>query len=236
MHRRAACPFSQIPDYQWAEFWRRRRRQSVAASRVTCQRYTGGFTATHGYLLQTDAGTLLVDAPEGVAEWLDSLAVVPDALLLTHQHFDHVTDAAKLQAAGLPIYAWAAYSSELTLADQARSWGLPIAVESFQVDHLLAGRGHLALIGLQFALLPVPGHSPDSVVFHLPEHGQAFVGDTLFAGSIGRTDLPHGEHATLLEGIRRHLLTLPETTQVFPGHGPATTIAAERRGNPFLAS
>ncbi len=207
----------------------------MAISRVTCRRYTGGFTATHGYLLQTAAGTLLVDAPEGVAEWLDSLEITPDALLLTHQHFDHVMDAGKLQAAGLPIYAWAAHSPGLTLEDQARAWGLPIAVEGFQVDHLLAGRGHLALIGLQIALLPVPGHSPDSVVFHLAEHGQAFVGDTLFAGSIGRTDLPHGEHAALLDGIRRHLLTLPETTRVFPGHGEGTTIAAERRGNRFLA-
>lgn len=208
----------------------------MAASRVTIQRYTGGFTATHGYLLQTSAGSLLIDAPEGVADWLESLGVQPDALLLTHQHFDHVLDAAKLQALGVRIFAWDDYSPALTLEDQARSWGLPIVVTSYHVDELLAGRGHLALTGLQFALLPVPGHSPDSVVFFLAEQAQAFVGDTLFAGSIGRTDLPHGEHGVLLEGIHRHLLTLPDETEVFPGHGPATTIAAERRENPFVAS
>jgi hydroxyacylglutathione hydrolase len=208
----------------------------VAASRVICQCYTGGFTATNGYLLQTATGVLLVDAPEGVAEWLDSLAIKPDALLLTHQHFDHVMEAGKLQAAGVPIYAWADYSPALTLEDQARAWGLPIAVEPYRVDKVLAGHGHLALIGLQFALLPVPGHSPDSVVFFLAEKSLALVGDTLFAGSIGRTDLPHGEHATLLDGIRRHLLTLAESTEVLSGHGAATTIAAERRSNPFLSS
>jgi len=201
---------------------------------VICQRYTGGFTATNGYLLQSATGVVLVDAPEGVAEWLQSLAINPDALLLTHQHFDHVMDAGKLQAAGVPIYAWADYSPGLTLEDQARGWGLPIKVEHYRVDKLLAGHGHLALSGLQFALLPVPGHSPDSVVFYLAEESCALVGDTLFAGSIGRTDLPHGEHATLLDGIRRHLLTLPEATEVLSGHGPATTIAAERQGNRFL--
>ncbi len=201
---------------------------------MTCERFTGGFTATHGYLLRTPAGALLIDAPEGVAGWLAGRGIIPGALLLTHQHFDHVIDTRELQALGVRIFAWSGYAPELTLEDQARSWGLKVTVGQYVVDEQLEGRGQLALAGLQFALLPVPGHSPDSVAFHLPDASLVFAGDTLMGGSLGRTDLPHGDHDTLLAGIRRHLLGLPDATRVLAGHGEATTIGAERAGNPWL--
>jgi glyoxylase-like metal-dependent hydrolase (beta-lactamase superfamily II) len=99
-------------------------------------------------------------------------------------------------------------------------------------DRALTHGMQLSLGGLAFDVRHVPGHSPGHVAF--VGHGVAIVGDALFAGSIGRTDLPGGDAATLLASIRDQLLTLPDATIVYPGHGPATTIGQERRGNPFL--
>ncbi len=101
-------------------------------------------------------------------------------------------------------------------------------------DHALADGMRLALGGLAFEVRHVPGHTPGHVAF--VGHGAAVVGDAVFAGSIGRTDLPGGNTETLLTSIRDKLLTLPDETVVYPGHGPATTIGAERRSNPYLAA
>lgn len=196
--------------------------------------HTGGFTQTNGYLLETPAGNLLIDAPEGVADWLDQKGVRVDHVLLTHQHYDHVLDAAALQGRGARLHAFAPYSTELTLEDAARAWGLPVAVKPFRVDALLEMDQPLCLAGIEMSLAHVPGHAADAVIFHLPAHGIVFSGDTLFAGSIGRTDLPGGSTRQLLDGIANHLLTLPPETRVLSGHGPATTIGREVTGNPFL--
>ncbi len=196
--------------------------------------FTGGLAQTNGWLLETADGNLLVDAPEGIAAWLRARGVRIDALLLTHQHYDHVLDAAALQKQGVPVHAFAPYSQDLTLEKPARDWGMPIRVEPFTVDHLIQPGEPLALFGLEFSVAHVPGHATDSLTFHLPAHGIVLAGDALFQGSIGRTDLPGGDTDTLLDGIRRHLLTLDPATRVLPGHGPETTIDAEANGNPFL--
>jgi glyoxylase-like metal-dependent hydrolase (beta-lactamase superfamily II) len=196
--------------------------------------FTGGFAQTNGWLLETAEGNLLVDAPEGVAAWLARRGTRVDHLLLTHQHYDHVLDAAALQKQGVQIHAFAPYSQDLTLEKPAREWGMPLHVEPFTVDHLIVPGEPLKLCGLVFSVAHIPGHAADSLTFHLVSHGVVFAGDALFQGSIGRTDLPGGDTATLLDGIRRHLLTLDGTTRVLPGHGPETTIANEAAGNPFL--
>jgi hydroxyacylglutathione hydrolase len=201
---------------------------------MTITPYTGGFTQTNGYLVETPAGNLLIDAPEGVADWLAGKGVRVDDVLLTHQHYDHVLDAAALRAAGARLHAFAPYSQELTLEAAARAWGMPISVEPYEIDSVLDLDQVLCLAGLEFSLAHVPGHAVDSVTFYLPTGGLVFSGDTLFAGSIGRTDLPGGSTRQLLEGIDRHLLTLPDETSVLSGHGPATTIGREKQGNPFL--
>lgn len=197
-------------------------------------RFTGGMAQTNGYLLETSDGNLLVDAPEGIAEWLSGKAVRVDHLLLTHQHYDHVLDAAALQRAGARIHAFAAHSPDLTLETAVRAWGLPITVEPFEVDESFDLSAPLRLGGLTFGLAHVPGHSTDSVTFHLAAWHLLFSGDTLFAGSIGRCDLPGGSMETLVAGISRHLLVLPDETRVLPGHGGESTIARERSGNPYL--
>jgi len=196
--------------------------------------YTGGFTQTNGYLVETVDGNFLIDAPEGIAEWIDQKGVRVDDVLLTHQHYDHVLDAAALQKEGARLHAFASYSQELTLEAAARAWGMPISVEPYQVDSLLETDQPLRLAGLEISIAHVPGHATDGVIFHLPAHGIVFSGDTLFASSIGRTDLPGGSMRQLLDGIAHHLLTLPPETRVLSGHGPVTTIGREAAGNPFL--
>ncbi len=196
--------------------------------------YTGGFVQTNGYLVETPDGNLLIDAPEGIADWLSQRGVRVDDVLLTHQHYDHVMDAALLKAQGARLHAFEDYTAELTLEKPARTWGLPISVMPYQIDSHLVMTEPLRIAGLLIELAHVPGHSPDSVTFHLAEHGVVFSGDTLFAGSIGRTDLPGGSTKQLLGGIARHLMTLPEETRVFPGHGPSTTIGEEALNNPYL--
>ena len=196
--------------------------------------YTGGFAETNGYLIETPDGNLVIDAPEGIAEWLAGKGVRVDDVLLTHQHYDHVLDAAALQDGGARLHAFAAYSTDLTLENLARSWGLPVALAPYRIDAVLDVSQPLRLAGLEFALAHIPGHAADAVTFYLAAEGILFSGDTLFAGSIGRTDLPGGSTQMLLDGIARYLLPLPPTTKVLSGHGPATTIAREAAGNPFL--
>lgn len=196
--------------------------------------YTGGFVQTNGYLIETPDGNLLIDAPEGIAEWVTRRGVRVDDVLLTHQHYDHVTDAAALTALGARLHALDDYSADLTLESMVRSWGMPIAVTPYQIDRRFVMTAPLHIAGLEITLAHVPGHSLDSVTFYLPDHGVVFSGDTLFADSIGRTDLPGGSTTQLLDGIARHLMTLPPETRVLPGHGPATTIGEEAAGNPYL--
>lgn len=199
--------------------------------------YTGGFCETNGYLVETPDGNFIVDAPDGIADWVAARGVRVDDVLLTHQHFDHVLDAAALQATGARLHALEDYSDEFTLESLTRQWGAPVEVVPYRIDRKLEPDAvtPFHLCGLQFLLYHIPGHAPDSVVFHLPDHELAFSGDTLFAGSIGRTDLPGGSHRQLLDGIARHLLTLPPQTRLLSGHGPVTTIGEEMQTNPYLA-
>jgi glyoxylase-like metal-dependent hydrolase (beta-lactamase superfamily II) len=195
--------------------------------------FTGGLVGTNGYLVEGPGGLVIIDAPAGISESLAS-DQHPAAVLLTHQHFDHVEDVAALAAQGVPVHAWSGYAPDLVLDEAARRWGMPVTIPPFEVDQILDGKTSLEVAGLTFTLLHVPGHSPDSVCFHLPDAGTLFGGDTLFAGSIGRTDLPGGDPDLFSREIRAQLLPLPGETTVHPGHGPATTIAREIASNPFL--
>ena len=196
--------------------------------------YTGGLVQTNGYLIETPDGNLLIDAPEGIAEWTIQRGVRVDAVLLTHQHYDHVTDAAKMKESGALLYALEEHSKDLTLESVARGWGMPISVTPYQIDRRFILAEPLTLAGLGIILAHVPGHSTDSVTFYLADHGVVFSGDTLFAGSIGRTDLPGGSTTQLLDGIAKYLMALPPDTKVLPGHGPGTTVGEEARENPYL--
>ena len=196
--------------------------------------YCGGICSTNGYLVRSGAecAPVVIDAPEGITDWISGLEVVPAALLLTHQHFDHVEDAAALvERFGVPVYAWSEPSMDLTLEDRAKLMGVFEELLPYPVDHLLEGGGELRLEGSEigFEILHVPGHSPDSICFHHPDSGALFGGDVLMCGGYGRTDFPHGSESQLFSGICEKLWPLDEATSVFSGHGPATTIGDEKR-------
>ncbi len=207
---------------------------------VDVRKYTGGPAACNGFLVRGKSGFVAVDAPLGFADWV--LKRLPEgetlcALLLTHQHFDHVDDAARLkELTGCRICAHSAYSRDLTLEESAASsWGIT-PPPPFVVDEVLgSGRGEADWGGLQWQLFSVPGHSPDGMAYGLAERKHLFSGDILFSGSIGRADFPGGSMSTLVRGIREKLLVLPPETEVFCGHGYGTTIGEESLNNPFLS-
>ncbi|MDF1521772.1 MAG: MBL fold metallo-hydrolase [Trueperaceae bacterium] len=157
---------------------------------------------------------------------------------ITHAHFDHVTavDAIVAAVGDLPVRLHAAdrelYAASAALA--LRFGGL--VVDQPRTPTLDLAHGDVLEAGTVRATVRyVPGHAPGHVVFVLDGVGAVLAGDTLFQGGIGRTDLPFGDHALLLAGIRRELFSLPPDTIVWPGHGPATTVGAELAANPFFA-
>jgi glyoxylase-like metal-dependent hydrolase (beta-lactamase superfamily II) len=181
---------------------------------------------------------LLVDpgdeAPRLLAA-LEDLGVTVEAILLTHTHFDHVGAVAEMaRATGAPVHC-----PELEveiLADINRYMRFPGLgpFESYDADETVAGGDRLGLAGFEIEVLFVPGHSPGHVAYWFADEGVLISGDVLFAGSIGRTDLPGADHATLLASIATLLERLPDETQVLPGHMGTTTLGRERATNPFL--
>jgi hydroxyacylglutathione hydrolase len=178
------------------------------------------------------------DAQQGIDELLVRYRLKPIAVLLTHGHIDHMWSVAPVCGAkGIPAYIHP--DDRELLADPAKGLSLAVGQQLFggitftEPDDVreLADGSALSLAGLDFTVRHTPGHTPGSVTFG-SENG-LFTGDLLFAGSIGRTDLPGGDHQAMLRSLAR-TLTLPDDTLVLPGHGPQTTIGAERRTNPFL--
>jgi hydroxyacylglutathione hydrolase len=182
------------------------------------------------------------DAERGIEELLARYRLKPVAVLLTHGHIDHVWSVGPVCGAkGIP--AWIHPADRGLLADPASGLALNVGQQLFggitftepdDVRELTDGAA-LELAGVQLTVGHVPGHTPGSVTFRggADDLDALFSGDLLFAGSIGRTDLPGGDHAAMLKSLAR-TLTLPDETVVLPGHGPQTTVGAERRTNPFL--
>lgn len=201
---------------------------------LTC--FTGGFLQTNAWLVQQADNLVIIDAPEGACAWLEENRLKPQALLLTHHHFDHVMDAAKIALAfGCPVYAHSGLNTELTLEKHfGVMTGMSFAVQPFPVPHILKGQTQLEVAGFSFTLLELPGHSPDGVGFYLPSAGAVISGDALFAGGVGRVDFPGGDWKTLEKSVRQQLYTLPGPTRVLPGHGPETTVQEEKRTNSYV--
>jgi hydroxyacylglutathione hydrolase len=210
---------------------------------------TGAFQA-NCYLVAAGEGEPCVivdpgqDAVEPITEALRKYRLSPVAALLTHGHFDHVFSVTPI-CDGNDIPAWIHPEDREMLSDPMK--GISSQALSFFGGRLemrepaevreLADGASLDLAGLSMTVDHTPGHTRGSVVFHsaLEEGGRVmFAGDTLFAGSIGRTDLPGGDMRTMTETLRDKILPLPDDTVVLPGHGNSTTIGRERATNPFL--
>lgn len=199
----------------------------------TLKMFTGGALETNCYLLSCPKGNLLIDAPEGAAKAFRDTSV--DMLLLTHGHFDHVWDAAEIvRLHRCPIVMHATTEEMLADRNLLRRFGLDLEVEPVAATTLLSEGNDQQLLGLSMDLFEVPGHCPGSICIYNKEAGSLFGGDVLFAGGVGRWDLPGGDRDILLNGIRNKLLLLPDQTVVYPGHGTATTIGSESLTNPYL--
>jgi hydroxyacylglutathione hydrolase len=154
------------------------------------------------------------------------------AILITHGHWDHLGGVAELaEGTGAPVYMAADERALLENLPDLVPPGTP--ARSYTADRFLAGDETLELAGIRFETLRVPGHSPGHLAFHAED--SLFSGDVLFAGSVGRTDLPGADHDTLVESLRMLTERFPPETAVYSGHGPPTTLGAELARNPFLA-
>lgn len=157
------------------------------------------------------------------------------AILLTHAHLDHIEGVSRLvHETGAPVHLHPADAFLYDhAAQQAAQFGM--RVEPLPpVNRKLTHGETLEIAGVAYAVRHVPGHAPGHVLFYVADAACAFVGDVVFQGSIGRTDLPGGDFARLIESIRTQVLTLPDETVLYPGHGPETTVGHERATNPFL--
>jgi glyoxylase-like metal-dependent hydrolase (beta-lactamase superfamily II) len=199
------------------------------------KKFCGGIFETNCYLLEAPQGWMLFDAPQGSCEWVKSLGIEPKLLILTHGHIDHVQDVARIKRQfGCPIGCHPLTGPMISDREFFRSFGFELEIEPAKPDFLIEETPGRDFLGAQFRVLEVPGHCPGSLCFYSPKDRLLIGGDVLFAGSIGRGDLPGGDIELLVQEIRKKLFPLGDEVTVLPGHGPPTLIGTERRTNPFV--
>jgi len=166
---------------------------------------------------------------------LTDLGLTLKQILITHAHIDHIGGALKLKSlTGAPIFLNEEDIPQLQIMAEQAAWVGVETPATAPPDEALTDGRRVGLDNYTAQVIHTPGHTQGSICLHFAPLGMVLAGDTLFAGSIGRTDLPGGNDKQIIHSIQSRLLTLPDTTKVVPGHGPATTIGAERRANPFL--
>ena len=202
--------------------------------------FTSGPADTNGYLVadKRDGHAVVIDAPlddaEPMVEQARKWNVTITHLVNTHPHWDHILDNARLLRLTHARFGLHRDAVPMLSLPQTEWFGLDLEMPKCTPDFFLE-EGQPMIVGdLRFEVLHCPGHCPGSVALFESNERVVFTGDVLFAGSIGRTDLPGGDHAILLDSINSKLLPLGDDVRVFPGHGPVTTIGAERCHNQFL--
>ncbi|MCE2503042.1 MAG: MBL fold metallo-hydrolase [Chlorobi bacterium] len=209
---------------------------------ITIEGFTNGPAATNSFLLWDDRkhGMIIDTPPASFNEMTDAIEreeIKPTALVLTHTHWDHTADVNLFKERfGDDLLIYVHPDDEYRLKDPMKylEWPIPLEMDPTKPDRYLRHGNLLRLGEMSFGVLHTPGHTEGSICLYGEERSIIFVGDVLFSGSVGRTDLPGGHHQRLTSSIREHLLPLPEKTRVYPGHGPATTIGVERETNPFV--
>ncbi|MCW7754580.1 MBL fold metallo-hydrolase [Desulfobotulus sp. H1] len=198
--------------------------------------FTLGPFQTNGYLLSEGAKAVFVD-PGDICHALQGLihreGFRLTHVLITHMHIDHFYGAAALSAVtGAEIMAGSgdAFMVNDEMAEGPR-WGYPLLGED--LDFTVIETNDLEILGRKCCVLSTPGHTPGSLTYYFPEEKVAFTGDLIFKESVGRTDFRGGDSSVLAHSIRRSILTLPGDTVLYPGHGPSTTVAHEKKYNPW---
>lgn len=191
-------------------------------------------TTRHAIII--DPGMMQEYEQNVVAKFISDNELVMQLVLLTHIHIDHVASARWMaDKYGIPV---AASPADALLAQQlpaqAEHFRLRMPVDVLAIDRELCDGDAITLGDETMQVLAMPGHSLGGLAFYAPDSAMAFTGDSIFEGSIGRTDLPGGDLDTLLTSIRDNILTLPPDTMLIPGHGPMTTVANERQFNPYI--
>lgn len=181
-----------------------------------------------------DPGCYYPGEHETFFAFLEENALIPEAILLTHCHFDHIGGVSALCARyGIPVYA--SSREQVVMDDRKLLQRLQIRLPdtSFTISDVSEGTA-VEAAGFRFEAIGTPGHTPGGLSWYEKEEGVVFTGDTLFAGAIGRSDFDYSDYDSEIKAIMEKLMALPGPTQVLPGHGGKTTIARERSGNPFL--
>ncbi len=196
---------------------------------------------TNGYWIRHGSTAWLVDAPAGMADWVREQSAGQDelkwmGLFVTHGHWDHITEVAALRKHfGLPVYIHRDSACLLEDPFIQTAYNPFCEVAPCRAEHMLENESEMKKAGIRIQFLHCPGHCPGSICYYLPDEKLVFTGDVLFAGGVGRWDLPGGSRDTLLKSIAEKLLCLSDETRVWPGHGPATTIGRERATNGYLS-
>ncbi len=183
-----------------------------------------------------DPGMMRDSEREMVTKFIDEHKLIVKHILLTHLHIDHITSARWLADETGADVCGSSLDAPLgqELPDQVAHFRINVEVDPLTVDRNLADGDTLQVGDEMIQVLHVPGHSPGGLAFYLPQSALLISGDTIFNGSVGRTDLWGGDMAQLLNSIREKIYTLPDETVIASGHGPTTTVADEKRFNPFL--
>ncbi len=197
---------------------------------------------TNCYVVRPDESKkdcVLIDPglhPYPLVQFLQQETLNPEAVIITHGHIDHIGGVEIIRESWpkAKVYIHKADAEMLTDSNENLSMLAGTIFQARPADVVINGLTEIRAAGIRFEILHTPGHTPGGICLHCPSDGIAFVGDTLFAGSVGRSDFPGGSHEQLLQSIQTQLLVLPETTRIYPGHGPQTTLRNEKKHNPYL--